>query len=83
MHVRRWLFRPLLYLATVVVTVLATIVLVYAVQARVRLPELHAWHKIVLREEAGPANPAAFESFEAYRRQEDRLFAELREAETW
>jgi alpha-beta hydrolase superfamily lysophospholipase len=79
MRVRRWLFRPLLYLATVAVTVLATIVLVYAVQARVRLPELHAWHKIVLREEAGRANPGAFESFEAYRRQEDRLFAELRE----
>ena len=79
MHVRRWLVRPLLYLATVAVTVLATTVLVYAVQARVRLPELHAWHRIVLREEAGRDHPAAFESFEAYRQQEERLFAELRE----
>ena len=76
---RRWLIKPSLYLVGVAVTALATIVLVYAVQARVRLPELHAWHKIVLREEAGRAHPAAFESFEAYRQQEERLFAELRE----
>ena len=33
----------------------------------------------MLREEAGARNQAALESFEAYRRQEDRLFAELRE----
>ena len=77
--VRRWLITPSLYLVGVAVTALATIVLVYAVQARVRLPELHAWHRIVLREEAGRAHPAAFESFVAYRQQEERLFAELRE----
>src|SRR5918993_229164 len=77
--IRRWLIRPLLYLATVVVTVLATIVIVYAVQARVRLPELRAWHRVVLEEEAGSDRPAAFESFAAYQRQEDLLFAELRE----
>ena len=69
----------MLYLVTLAVTVLATIVLVYAVQARVRLPELHAWHRVVLREEAGRDHPAAFESFDAYRQQEERLFAELRE----
>ena len=76
---RHWLIKPLVYLAALAVTVLATIVLVYAVQARINLPGLHAWHRIVLREEAGARNPAAFESFEAYRRQEDKLFAELRE----
>ena len=76
---RRWLIKPLLYVVALAVTVLVTIVLVYAVQARVRLPELHAWHRIVLREEAGSGRPAAFDSFEAYRRQEERLFAELRE----
>ncbi|HSC14626.1 MAG TPA: alpha/beta fold hydrolase [Gammaproteobacteria bacterium] len=76
---RRWLIKPLLYLAAFAVTVLVTIVLVYAVQARINLGDLHAWHRIVLREEAGPAHPEAFESFEAYRRQEERLFAELRE----
>src|SRR5688572_14913777 len=78
-NVRRWLIKPLVYLAVLAVTVLATIVLVYAVQARINLPELRAWHRIVLREEAGARNPGAFESFEAYRQQEDKLFAELRE----
>jgi alpha-beta hydrolase superfamily lysophospholipase len=78
-NTRRWVLKPLLYAAALVVTVLVTIVLVYAVQARITLPELRAWHRIVLREEAGERNPGAFESFEAYRQQEDRLFAELRE----
>ena len=78
-NTRRWVIKPLLYVVALAVTVLATIVLVFAVQARINLPELRAWHTIVLREEAGSRNPAAFESFEAYRRQEDRLFAELRE----
>jgi alpha-beta hydrolase superfamily lysophospholipase len=77
--VRRWLIKSSLYLAALAATVLATIVLVFAVQARMTLPELKPWHTIVLREEAGRRNPAALESFEAYRRQEERLFAELRE----
>jgi alpha-beta hydrolase superfamily lysophospholipase len=79
MNVRRWLLKSLLYLVGLVVIVLATIVLVFAVQARINLPELRAWHRIVLREEAGARNPGAFESFDAYKRQEDKLFAELRE----
>jgi len=79
MNVRRWLIKPLLYVAALAVTVLATIVLVFAVQARINHPDLRAWHRIVLREEAGAGNPGAFESFEAYKRQEDKLFAELRE----
>jgi alpha-beta hydrolase superfamily lysophospholipase len=78
-NVRRWVIKPLVYLAGLAVTVLVTIVLVFAVQARIHLPELRAWHTVVLREEAGSRNPGALESFEAYRRQEDRLFAELRE----
>ena len=78
-NARRWIVKPLLYVAALAVTVLMTIVLVYAVQARITLPDLRAWHRVVLREEAGARNPAAFESFEAYRQQEDRLFAELRE----
>jgi alpha-beta hydrolase superfamily lysophospholipase len=78
-NLRRWLIKPLVYLVALTATVLVTIVLVYAVQARINLGDLHAWHKIVLREEAGRAHPEAFESFEAYRQQEERLFAELRE----
>jgi alpha-beta hydrolase superfamily lysophospholipase len=78
-NARRWVLKPLLYAAALAVTVLATIVLVYAVQARINLGDLHAWHTIVLREEAGRAHPDALESFEAYKAQEERLFAELRE----
>jgi alpha-beta hydrolase superfamily lysophospholipase len=78
-NVRRWLIKPLIYVAALAATALLTTVLVYAVQARVNLPDLRAWHRIVLREEAGSSRPAAFESFEAYRQQEERLFAELRE----
>jgi alpha-beta hydrolase superfamily lysophospholipase len=77
--VRRWLLKPLVYLAALAATVLATIVLVFAVQARINLADLHAWHEIVLQEEAGRRHEEAFESFEAYQRQEERLFAELRE----
>jgi alpha-beta hydrolase superfamily lysophospholipase len=78
-NLRLWLLRPLRYLAATAAVVIATIVLVYAVQARVRLPELHAWHRVLLHEEAGNGHEAAFESFEAYLQQETRLFAELRE----
>ena len=78
-HLRLWLLRPLRYLAGIAAVVIATIVLVYAVQARVGLPELHAWHRVLLHEEAGDERQAAFESFEAYLQQEARLFAELRE----
>jgi len=67
----------LLYLAGLCVTVLATIVLVFAFQARVRLADLHAWHEISLAEfHAGRAD--APKTFVEYRALEDRLFAELR-----
>lgn len=79
MHdVRLWVLRALRYVAVSAVSVLVTIVLVYAVQARVRLPELQAWHRLVLEEEAGRARPGAFASFPVYLQQEERLFAELR-----
>ena len=77
MNIVRRLARWLLYLAGLAVAVPATIVLVYAVQARVRLPELRAWHRVVLQGEfrAGGA-PAGFDD---YRKLEDRLFAEMRQ----
>ena len=40
-----------LYLAGLVAAVLATIVVVFAVQARARLPDLQPWHRIELAEE--------------------------------
>ncbi len=74
----RRLTKGLLYIAGLVAAVLATIVLVFAVQARVRLPELKAWHRVVLQEEfrAGATNAPA--TFDDYRKLEDRLFAEMR-----
>lgn len=66
-----------LYLAGMVATILATIVLVYALQARARLPDLRPWHRIVLTEEFSAAMPGAPKSFEAYLALEGRLFEEL------
>jgi len=73
-RVAKWLIVP----AAAVVGALAAVVLVFAIQARVRLPELHVWHTIKLEEEfhAGRAN--APRSFEEYLALEGRLFAELR-----
>ena len=77
MRIVRGLAKSLLDVVGLVVAVLATIVLVFAVQARVRLAELQAWHRVVLQGEfrAGDGAPA---SFDDYRKLEDRLFAELR-----
>jgi alpha-beta hydrolase superfamily lysophospholipase len=68
----------LLYLAGLCVTVLVTIVLVFAFQARVRLADLRSWHEVSLASEfrAGSAN--APKTFAEYRALEDRLFGELR-----
>lgn len=68
----------LLYPVVLVAAVFATIVLVFAVQARVRLPELRAWHRLKLKEEFHAGAPHAPATFDDYRRLEDRLFAELR-----
>ena len=48
MTLRRRLVRWLLYAVVIGASVLATIVLVFAVQARLRLPELRAWHTVSL-----------------------------------
>ncbi|MGE0623479.1 MAG: alpha/beta hydrolase [Pseudomonadales bacterium] len=74
---RRWLLKPLIYLAALAATVLITIILVFAVQARLRLPELQAWHRIALSGEFRADGVVA--SFAEYRALEERLFNELRE----
>ena len=66
-----------LYLAGLVLVVLATIVLVYALQARARLADLRPWHRVVLAEEFSAAKPGAPKTFEEYLALEDRLFKEL------
>jgi alpha-beta hydrolase superfamily lysophospholipase len=74
----RRLIKWLAYLGSLCVAVVATIVLVFAVQARLRLADLRAWHRIAPEEEfrAGAADAPA--SFDAYRELEGRLFAEVR-----
>jgi alpha-beta hydrolase superfamily lysophospholipase len=68
----------LLYLAGLCVTVLVTIVLVFAFQARVRLADLRPWHEISLASEFRVRNADAPTTFVEYRALEERLFAELR-----
>ena len=64
-------------LVAVLATVLATIVVGYAVQTRMSLPDLAAWHRLALSEEFH-AGHKDVHSFEDYLQLEDRLFAELR-----
>jgi acetyl esterase/lipase len=74
----RYLSRWAIYLIGLVAAVIATIVLVFAFQARLRLPELRAWHRIKLEQEFHSGRSVTPASFDDYRRLEDRLFAELR-----
>jgi len=67
-----------LYLAGLVAAVLATIVVVFAVQARLRLPDLQPWHRIELAEEFHSGRAGAPKTFPEYLALEERLFAELR-----
>jgi alpha-beta hydrolase superfamily lysophospholipase len=67
-----------LYLAGLVAAVLATIVVVFAVQARLRLPDLQPWHRIQLAEEFRAGRAGAPKTFPEYLALEERLFAELR-----
>ena len=69
----KWLVRVLLLGGAVVLT----IVLVFAFQARLRLSELQAWHRLRLEEEFY-AGRGDVESFADYLRLEQRLFDELR-----
>ena len=66
------------YLGGFVLTVLATIVVVFALQARARLPELQAWHRIQLDEEFHVSSPNAPASFTDYLALEDRLIKQVR-----
>jgi alpha-beta hydrolase superfamily lysophospholipase len=72
----RWISRTLRYAAVLIVAVPVTIVLVFAVQSRLRLPELKPWHRLDLAE-LDADNPPA--SFAEYRALEEQLFADIRE----
>jgi len=68
-----------LWLAVISASVIGTIVLGFAVQARVNLADLHPWHRVPLAEEFRADRIDAPKSFDEYRSLEDRLFAELRQ----
>jgi alpha-beta hydrolase superfamily lysophospholipase len=72
------MIRWLLYAIGLCAVVLATIVLVFAIQARLLLPELRAWHRVALEEEFRATGAGASASFDDYCRLEGRLFSELR-----
>ena len=72
----RWIARILRYLIVIAIAVPATIVLVFAVQARMSLPDLRPWHRIELSELSADDPP---ETFAEYRALEEGLFAEIRE----
>src|SRR4051812_50054449 len=67
----------LAYLAAGAAGVLATIVLVFAVQARLRLPDLRAWHQVTLEQEYRVGGAQAPASFAEYLAREEQLFREL------
>jgi alpha-beta hydrolase superfamily lysophospholipase len=69
----RWLAGALALAAAV----FATVVSVFAVQARLRLPDLEPWHRLRLQEEFR-AGRKDLRTFDDYLRLEERLFAELR-----
>jgi alpha-beta hydrolase superfamily lysophospholipase len=78
MSVTRRLVRWLVY-AVVACSVLFGVVLwLFAFQARLRLPDLRAWHRIRLENEFHASSAGAPRTFEEYRRLEDRLFDEVR-----
>lgn len=70
--------RLLRYAAGLVLVVLATVVVVFAVQARLRLPDLEPWHRIQLAEEYRAGRPGAPQTFLEYVALERRLMDELR-----
>ena len=64
--------------AAFILIVPVTIVLVFAIQARVLLPDLRPWHRLVLNSEFRAGGSDTPKTFEEYVQLENRLFAELR-----
>jgi esterase/lipase len=75
---RRWGERVLVFVPVLALAVVATIVLVYAIQARLRLGDLRPWHRLTLDSEFDAGRSDAPKTFAEYRQLEERLFADLR-----
>jgi alpha-beta hydrolase superfamily lysophospholipase len=74
----RFALRWSVYTLLAGVAALALLVLGFAVLTRWRLPDLKAWHTLHLDKEFRSGRADTPETFEEYRRLEERLFAELR-----
>ncbi len=70
--------RALAIVAAFILTVPVTIILAFAIQARVLLPDLRPWHRLILKSEFRAGRADTPKTFEEYLRLEDRLFTELR-----
>ena len=70
--------KALAIVAAFILIVPVTIVLVFAIQARVLLPDLRPWHRLILKSEFRAGRADTPRTFEEYLQLEDRLFAELR-----
>jgi alpha-beta hydrolase superfamily lysophospholipase len=75
---KRRAWKAVALIASVALVVPVTIVLVFAIQARVLLPALRPWHRITLASEFRAGRADTPKTFEEYLKLEDRLFAELR-----
>ena len=64
---RTRIFKGLLYVVAACALALVTVVVVFALQARWRLPELEAWHHIELEHEFRSGRSDTPHSFEEYR----------------
>ena len=64
-------------LLAILIGVPVLVLLIHALQARARLPDLQPWHRIVLNEEFAAARPGAPDTFEEYLALEKRLFREM------
>src|SRR5262245_58582550 len=70
--------RAALYVIGLVAAALVAIVIVFAVQAPVRLPDLQPWHRIELAGEFRAGSAGTPKTFAEYLALEDRLFEEVR-----
>ena len=70
--------RAALYAGGLVAAALVTVVIVFAIQARVRLPDLQPWHRIQLAGEFRAGGTGAPKTFPEYLALEDRLIEEVR-----
>jgi len=76
-----WLSRWVRRVSLAAILVLTTVVVGGACQARWRLPELEAWHRVSL-EDIDAADLAAGLTYPQYRAREERLFSQVRAFES-